>query len=140
MLKWVSFLLILASGCAYQVMAEKVNPEVNPFASLIITYGSALLIALVLFLLTKNGQSVSGELKKVNIFSVILGCVICFYELGFVLAYRYGWGVGNLSPIVSVATMLVLAVIAVILYHDKLTAANIIGLLIAAVGVLLTIK
>lgn len=140
MMKWCSLLLIVFSGCIYQIMAKNVNQEVNPFATLIITYLVSLLTAVVLFLITRDGKSILEEVKKVNIFSAVLGCFICLYELGFVLSYRYGWSVSSLSPTVSIFLMTILAIIGVFFYKDKLSLVNITGYIVVIIGILMTMK
>ncbi len=138
--KWFSFLLIIVSGSLYQILAEKVTPGVNPFASLIITYAAALITAMLFFYFTKEESSLISEWKRINLYSWLLGFVVCFLELGFVLAYRYGFSVALLSPSVSVVTMIVLAAVGIVFYKEKLNVMNIIGLVLAGIGVLMTIK
>ncbi|MBR4471402.1 MAG: hypothetical protein IKS54_08865 [Erysipelotrichaceae bacterium] len=139
-MKWLSFLILVAADVVYKVLADKVNPEVNPFASSIATYSMALLTATVLFFLTSRGTPLKAELSKLNIYSVILGFVISFYELGFILAYRNGFSVGLLSPLLSVAVMVIMAIIGVLFFKEKISMLNTIGLVIASIGVLMTIN
>ena len=140
MSKLFSLLLIVTSTCMYQILAEKVNPKANPFISLVFTYITALLVALILYNLTNKDSKFISDIKSVNRYSILLGFAICLLETGWILAYRSGWTVGKLSPVVSVFSMIVLAFIGIFIYQNKFTFMNIAGLIIAAIGVLLTLK
>lgn len=140
MSKLFSLLLIVTSTCMYQILAEKVNPKTNPFISLVFTYITALLVALILYNLTNKDSKFISDIKNVNRYSILLGFAICLLETGWILAYRSGWTVGKLSPVVSVFSMIVLGFIGIFIYQNKFTFMNIAGLIIAAIGVLLTLK
>jgi uncharacterized membrane protein len=113
---------------------------VNPFAGIVVVYLTALLTSLVVYFLSAKGIPLFTEMKKVNAFSVILGIVVCFVDLGYILAYRSGFSIGKLSPLSSVTLIIVMALIAVVFYKEKLPVRHIIGLLIAAIGILMTIE
>lgn len=140
MSKLYSLMLIVLSTCMYQITAEKVNNRINPFASLIITYITALFISTLLYFLTNRNGRLLSDIKNVNLFSILLGIAICLLETGWILAYRNGWEISKLSPIVSSSAMIILALIGVCIYHNKLTVINVTGLAIAAIGILMTLK
>ena len=139
MFKCIAFLLIVAAGTFYQIVAGRVSSDMNPFAGTTLAYIVALLASFLLFLLTKKGD-IAMEFKKVNAFSLILGLVIVFYDLGFVLAYRYGFSMALLSPLTSVSIMIVMALVGTVVFKEQISAMNVIGLIIAGIGVLMTIK
>ncbi|MBR3250884.1 MAG: EamA family transporter [Erysipelotrichaceae bacterium] len=140
MLKILSFLLIVAASAMYQVASEKTAPDVNPFAGIIVIYLTALLTSLVVYLITSKGVPLFTEMKKVNVFSIIIGVVVCLVDLGYIMAYRSGFSIGKLSPLSSVTLIIVMALIAVIFYKERLNPRHILGLIIAAIGILLTIE
>ena len=140
MLKILSFILIVSASAMYQVASEKTAPDVNPFAGIIVIYLTALLTSLVVYFVSAKGIPLFAEMKKVNAFSIILGVVVCLVDLGYIMAYRSGFSIGKLSPLSSVTLIIVMALIAVIFYKEKLSPRHIIGLIIAAVGILLTIE
>ena len=140
MLKILSFILIVSASAMYQVASEKTAPDVNPFAGIIVIYLTALLTSLFVYFVSAKGIPLFAEMKKVNAFSIILGVVVCLVDLGYIMAYRSGFSIGKLSPLSSVTLIIVMALIAVIFYKEKLSPRHIIGLIIAAVGILLTIE
>ena len=139
MYKCIAFLLIITAGTLYQILAGRVSADMNPFAGTTMTYVIALFVSFLLFLLTKKGD-IAMEFGKVNIFSMLIGAVVCIYDLGFVLAYRYGFSLALLSPLTSVTMMIVLALVATLIYKEHISMMNVIGLIIAGIGVLMTIK
>ena len=138
-MKWIAFWMLVAADVAYKVMSDRVSGEVNPFASMIVTYGTALVVSVILFFLTSDGAPLIGDLKKLNIFSALIGCIVCFYELGFIFAYC-GFKMSLLSPLMSVAVMVAMAVIGVLFFKEKISMMNTIGLIVACIGVLMTIN
>ena len=140
MLKILSFILIVSASAMYQVASEKTAPDVNPFAGIIVIYLTALLTSLVVYYVSAKGIPLIAQMKKVNVFSIILGVVVCLVDLGYIMAYRSGFSIGKLSPLSSVTLIIVMALIAIIFYKEKLSPRHIIGLIIAAVGILLTIE
>ena len=140
MLKVLSFMLIVAASAMYQVASERTAPDMNPFAGIVIIYIAGLLTSLIVFFLSARGVPLFEEMKKANIFSVVLGVVVCMVDLGYIMAYRSGFSVGTLSPLSSVALMVVMALIAVIFYKERMPIRSIVGLTIAAIGVLMTIQ
>ncbi len=137
--KFIAFILIVTAGTLYQVVAGRVSADMNPFAGTTMTYVVALIASFLLFVLTKKGDIVT-EMKKVNIFSLILGFVICMYDLGFVLAYRYGFSLALLSPLTSVSSMIAVALAGTLIFKEQISMMNVIGLVVAGIGVLMTIK
>lgn len=137
--KFIAFILIVTAGTLYQVVAGRVSADMNSFAGTTMTYVVALIASFLLFVLTKKGDIVT-EMKKVNIFSLILGFVICMYDLGFVLAYRYGFSLALLSPLTSVSIMIALALAGTLIFKEQISMMNVIGLVVAGIGVLMTIK
>ena len=140
MLKILSFILIVAASAMYQVASEKTAPDVNPFAGIIVIYATALVTSLVVYSITAKGIPLFDQVKKINVFSIILGVVVCLIDLGYIMAYRNGFSIGKLSPLSSVTLIILMALIAVIFYKEKLSPRHIIGLIIAAIGILLTIE
>ena len=139
-MKWISFFMLVAADCLYKIFSDRVNGGVNAFASMTITYAVAMVTSFVLFFLTSKGTPFTGELKKLNIYSAIIGLIVCFYELGFIYAYRSGFKIGLLSPLLSVAVMVILAIVGVLFFKEKISMMNTIGLIIASIGVLMTIQ
>jgi drug/metabolite transporter (DMT)-like permease len=141
-MKIIAVAMIVMSGMLYQICAKQTSPSINPFASLIVTYCVALSTALILFFSTGRffgGASLLLEVKKANYASVLLGNVIVAYEIGFILAYRAKYKASELSAHTTVMIMAVMFVIGILFYKETISPKQIIGLVIAAAGIFISI-
>lgn len=89
--KLVFFLPVIMTVIAntlYHISARGVSSKVDPFFSLIISYGVALLGSLVLFLVTKH-QPISANWHALTWPSVTLGAAIIFIEFGYMVDCKF---------------------------------------------------
>lgn len=78
--------LVIFSNVIYQICAKSVPKEINPFASLTVTYiVGAIASAALYFILGKNGNLVK-EYSKLNWAPFVLGIVIVGLETGWIYA------------------------------------------------------
>ena len=82
--------LVIFSNVVYQICAKSVPKEMNPFASLTITYiVGAVASAILYFVLEKDGNLIK-EYSKLNWAPLVLGIVIVGLETGWIYAYKAG--------------------------------------------------
>ncbi len=87
--------LVIISNVVYQICAKSVPKEMNPFASLTVTYVvGAIASAILYFILGKNGN-LAKEYGKLNWAPFVLGIVIVGLETGWIYAYKAGWQVST---------------------------------------------
>lgn len=137
-MKFIALLIVVVSGVLYQICSKSIPDNVNPFIPLLCTYGVALLTAVILCIITGGFSHFMEDVKHINIFSLILGAVICFYELGFILAYRNGFSLTTLPPLANILVIVAVCIVGVVLYGEQLSLLHISGLLLAVSGVALT--
>ena len=138
-MKLIALLIILVSGVLYQICSKSIPSDVNPFIPLLCTYAIAFLCALLLAAASGGLLHIGTELKKVNRFSFLLGAVICFYELGFLLAYRHGFSLTTLPPLANILVIVAVCGIGLLFYGESMPPLHLAGLGLAVVGVILTI-
>ena len=68
--------LVVVSNVVYQICAKSVPEDMNPFASLTITYLVGAAASAILFLLLGHGGSLVKEYGKLNWAPFVLGRVI----------------------------------------------------------------
>ena len=107
--------------------------------SLLVTYGVAIVITLLLVPLFPFKEPIGRELRKINWASAVIGAAIVGVELGFLLAYRAGWriSVGSAAANAAVAVLLVPA--GLLFFGEKLSEANFAGLVLCVAGLLLVV-
>lgn len=131
---YVPIALIVASTTLYHFAQKSVPAAVNPIASLAINYVTALAGTLVLIPFFRTSEAVSWSWKNVNWPSMVVGVSIIGIELGVLLAYRAGWKLSLMSVVSNTASALLLIVIGVSLFHERLSARNVGGAVLCLVG------
>lgn len=130
-------LLIVASNAVYNICAKSTPSGINTFASLSLTYFIGMVLALLLFFVTGESKNLAAELAKTNWASYVLGIAIVGLECGFLLAYRAGWKISMTQLVSSIAVSCVLLIIGMAVYHEVLTAKQLVGIGVCAVGLFL---
>jgi drug/metabolite transporter (DMT)-like permease len=135
----ISFLVVIVSNLIYHFSQKSVPRDAHPIVSLLVTYGVAIVITLLLVPLFPFKEPIGRELRKINWASAVIGATIVGVELGFLLAYRAGWriSVGSAAANAAVAVLLVPA--GLLFFGEKLSEANIAGLVLCVAGLLLVV-
>lgn len=127
-------LLIVSSNIVYHICAKSMPSEIDPFASLTVTYViGALTSAVLYFLLNRNG-SLLREYSRLNWAPLVLGIVIVGLEAGYIYAYKVGWQVSTASVVQNSLLAVVLIFVGYLLYHEALTWNKLLGVGICLVG------
>ena len=126
--------LVVLSNTIYQICAKSVPKEMNPFASLTVTYLiGAVASAILYFVLGKNGNLIK-EYGKLNWAPFVLGLVIVGLEAGWIYAYKAGWQVSTGFIVQSAVLAVMLLVVGFFLYHESFTWNKVVGVVICLVG------
>ena len=133
-------LLAVFSDIFYQICAKSTPTNLNPFASLTVTYLVGAAISTVIFCITSGGGNLLAEWKEVNWSTFVLGLAIVGLEAGAIYMYKVGWAV-NTGYIVK-AILLAIALIAVgyFLYKESFSLNKALGILACLVGLYLINK
>ena len=126
--------LVILSNVVYQICAKSVPKEINPFASLTVTYiVGALASAILYFVLGRNGNLIK-EYNKLNWAPFVLGIVIVGLETGWIYAYKAGWQVSTGFIVQSAVLAVMLLVVGFFLYHEAFTWNKVVGVIICLIG------
>jgi uncharacterized membrane protein len=131
-LGWLS--LAIAATVAYHLVLKLTPAGVNPFLALTLTYAA---VALLLGLGLALGQGPfewRHELRLLNWTTVALAATIVALDLGFLFLYRSGYDVSLGALVTQSTAALLLLVIGVLVFRERLSVANGIGLLLCLVG------
>lgn len=127
-------MLVILSNIVYQICTKSVPGNVNPFASLTVTYTvGAICSAAIYFILNKHANIVK-EITKMNWAPYVLGLVIVGLEVGFIYAYKAGWQVSTASIVQSSFLAVALIFVGLLLYNEPLTRNKIVGIVICLIG------
>lgn len=126
--------LVIFSNILYQVCAKGVSSEMNPLASMTVTYFvSTIASAILYFLLVKDGHLLK-EYTHTNWAPIVLGLVIVGLEVGFIYAYKIGWQVSTASTVQSAFLAVALLIVGFVFYHEPLSASKIFGAVVCLIG------
>ena len=127
-------ILVVASNSLYQICSKSIPADADPFLSVAVTYGVAMVTSLVVFFVRGSELSLGGEAAKLNWASALLGVVVIGLELGFLFLYRVGWEVSITQFVVSAIVTLVLLFVGRFLYNEPITLQKVAGVVVCMAG------
>lgn len=129
-------MLVILSNVVYQICAKSIPNNVNPFASLTITYIVSAICSALIFFFTSKRMNIITELATMNWAPYVLGIVIIGLEAGYIFVYKAGWQVSMASIVQSSILSIILIFVGYLLYNEALTWNKIVGILICLVGLI----
>ena len=126
--------LLIASNTVYQICAKSVPKEINPFASLVVTYLVGAVASAVLYYVLGSDGNLMKEYGKLNWAPVVLGIVIVGLEAGWIYAYKAGWQVSTGFIVQSAFLAMSLLLVGFFLFHESLTWNKLVGVAICLIG------
>ena len=133
-------ILVVFSNIIYQIATKSVPKNMDPMASLTVTYVVGAICSTVMyFLMNKNGNLLV-EYQKLNQYPFLLGVSIVGLEVGFIYAYKAGWPISTASIVQSAFLSLALIVVGALLYQETISSNKIIGIIICLLGLWLINK
>ena len=130
-------LLIVGSNCFYHICAKSVPEKANAFGALTVTYLVGAAIAASVFLTSVKPANALTELGRLNWASFALGLAIVGLEAGNIFLYRAGWKVSAGSLSCNICLAVVLLFIGYFLFHEQISARQLIGVAVCAAGLYL---
>ena len=137
MTAYFTMLMAIVSVTLYQIFQKEISPQVNPFASLIITYLVAIAVSVVFWFFYPAGTSLLEAVKSANYASYLLGITIVGIELGFLLIYRAGWKIGVANIFSASVSAVLLIIIGMAVYREHLSLTKILGIGLCIAGLML---
>lgn len=129
--------LAITSSVLYHIFQRSTSATVNPALAFIITYIVSLVICLILLLFLPLKDGLAAELRKLNWASFALALALVGLEVGFLLAYRSGWDLGNAAVMSNVSAAILLVPLGVLLFHERPTFINLVGVVVCIIGLIL---
>lgn len=126
--------LVVVSNVVYQICAKSVPEDLDPLASMTVTYLVGAVCSGALFFLLNRQGNLLEEYGRLNMAPVLLGISVVGLEVGFIYAYKIGWPVSTASIVQSAFLSLVLLVVGGVLYHEAVTVSKAAGVALCLVG------
>src|SRR5690242_18630628 len=103
MLPYYGALLIAVAATLLYHLVQRATPgAAHPLVSLLVAYLAAALLCLILLPFFPPDGGVRAALGALNWTSVALALAVVGIEIGFLLAYRAGWGISVAALVVNV--------------------------------------
>ena len=129
--------LAVCSDIFYQIAAKSTPAQLNPFASLTVTYLIGAAFSVIIFFITSKGGNLLHEITSINWTAFILGLAIVGLEAGSIYMYKVGWNM-NTGYIVKASFLAVaLIIVGYLVYKEQVSATKIAGIAVCMVGLYL---
>ena len=133
-------LLVIAANCLYNICAKSTPSHVSPFASLCITYLVAAFVSAIMFFFTDPNKNLLQAFTKTNWTAIAFGITVVALEFGYINIYRVGWKVSTGSLVANLGLACLLSVVGFLFYHETISARQLMGMLICAIGLFMVSK
>lgn len=133
-------ILIVISNIFYNVCSKQTPENINPFASLTITYLVGAVASGILYFALSKGGNIINEYKNINWTTFVLGLAIVGLEAGSIYMYKAGWPINSAHIFHSAILAIALIFVGYLLYHEAITWQKVAGIAICFVGLLLISK
>jgi drug/metabolite transporter (DMT)-like permease len=131
-LAWLS--LAIAATVAYHLVLKLTPGGANPFLSLMLTYGVVTLLFGAVLAFGPGAFEWRQELRLLNWTALGLALAIIGLDLGFILLYRGGYEVSLGALVTQSAAAMLLLVIGVLVFREKISLANGVGVVLCLAG------
>lgn len=132
--------LAVVAEIFYQVSAKSLPGNLNPFASLTITYLVAAAVCAVAFVISRNGSSFLDEFSKMNWTTYALGFALMCMEAASIYMYKVGWTLNTGYICKAIILSIALILVGYILYKESFTWNKAAGIGACLVGLYLINK
>lgn len=136
----MSIVIIVASNIVYNICQKSTPSTANPFAALLVTYITAIVITFVALLFNKGDRGFIQSFSDLNWTSIVLGIAILGLEFGYLLAYRAGWNISIGSLVANIFLALALIPVGVLFYKESFELHKVLGITFCIVGLVLINK
>jgi drug/metabolite transporter (DMT)-like permease len=128
--------LVIAIVCtfAYHLVIKLTPATVSPLVSLAVTYAAVTVLFTLAALLVPDGAPLRDSLRAVNWTALALAGAIVGLDLAFLLLYRTGFDLSLGQIVTQSAAALLLIGAGVAVFRERLTPANVAGVLLCLAG------
>ena len=130
-------LIIIIGGLLYQFSQKSLPKGINAYFAIIIAYLAGIVLCLVCHWVYPAEGTLTEAFKKSTWAVLGIGAGAVLVEIGFLLAYRQGWQISVTSMLVNMVISLVLVPVGLLVYKEKLSGWNALGIAFYFAGLIL---
>ena len=133
-------LLVVGADVVYQICAKSTPAEIDPLASLSVTYAVGAVVSAALYFLLNRGGSLAREYSHLNWTAFALGIAIVGLEVGSIYMYRIGWTVSTGPLVKNICVMVAMVLLGALAYREVITPTKLVGIIVCLIGVIIINK
>lgn len=133
-------ILAVFSDIFYQVCAKSTPKNLNPFASLTISYLIGAVVSGIIYFFVSGGQNIITEWRNINWTTFILGIAIVGLEAGSIYMYKAGWNINTGYIVKSLILAIALIAVGYFLYKESVSMTKVVGIILCLFGLFLINK
>ena len=130
----------IAATVGYHLILKLTPSGVNPYLSLAVTYAIVTVSFVAVYAALPAALPLRESVAQLNWTTLVLGVVIVFLDLGFLMLYRGGFDVSLGALITQSAAAALLLLLGVAFFAEKLTLAQVGGIALCIAGLWLINK
>ena len=129
---WLS--VAIACTVGYHLVLKLTPAGVNPLLSLLVTYALVTVLFGALLAASPGGFEWRQEARQLNWTAIALAVAIVGLDLAFLFLYRSGFEVSLGALVTQSSAAMLLLVVGVAVFREKLSLANTAGIVLCLVG------
>jgi multidrug transporter EmrE-like cation transporter len=129
---WLS--VAIACTVGYHLVLKLTPAGVNPLLSLLVTYALVTVLFGALLAASPGGFEWRQEARQLNWTAIALAVAIVGLDLAFLFLYRSGFEVSLGALVTQSSAAMLLLVVGVAVFREKLSLANSAGIVLCLVG------
>jgi len=129
---WLS--VAIACTVGYHLVLKLTPAGVNPLLSLLVTYALVTVLFGALLVVTPGGFEWRQETRQLNWTAIALAVAIVGLDLAFLFLYRSGFEVSLGALVTQSSAAMLLLVVGVAVFREKLSLANAAGIVLCLAG------
>jgi multidrug transporter EmrE-like cation transporter len=131
-LTWLSVAVV--ATVAYHIVLKLTPVAANPFLSLAVTYAAVTVLFAAVYAFAPGTSPLRVALQALNWTAIALAVAILLLDLGYLMLYRTGFDVSLGQLVTQSAAALMLLVLGVAIFREKLSLVNVAGILLCVAG------
>ena len=129
---WLS--VAIACTVGYHLVLKLTPAGVNPLLSLLVTYALVTVLFGALLVASPGGFEWRQETRQLNWTAIALAVAIVGLDLAFLFLYRSGFEVSLGALVTQSSAAMLLLVVGVAVFREKISLANSAGIVLCLVG------
>ncbi len=136
----LSMVILVLSAATYQLAAKFIPHALSPWHVLTIVYLIGVVLSLIASFIDTSEQTLWQTLRASNWAVFVLGFAVVGIEAGYLLAFRSGWRLNVTGVFSNTAAAILLFPMGVLILKERMTTLNIVGLVVALLGLFLIVR